>query len=77
MSQHRAAEFFKAVQKDQALKSRLQATSDPQAFIRIAADRGYTFNENDLETAIDQLSESELAAIFNPGVGSRRRLVPR
>lgn len=77
MSQHHAAAFFKAVQKDQALKSRLQATSDPQAFIKIAADRGYTFNEDELEATIEQMSESELAAIFNPGVGSRHRLVPR
>jgi predicted ribosomally synthesized peptide with nif11-like leader len=77
MSQCHAAEFFKAVKKDQALKAKLQATSDPQAFIKIAADRGYTFTEGELETAIEQMSEAELAAVFNPGVGSRQRLVPR
>ena len=77
MSQHRAAEFFKAVKKNQALQSRLQATRDPIAFIQIAADRGYHFTENELESALDQLSKAELAAFFNPGVGGRERLVPR
>ncbi len=77
MSQHRAAEFFKAVKKDQALQSRLQATSDPIAFVKIAADQGYHFTENDLESALSQLSEAELAALLNPGVGGRERLVPR
>ncbi len=77
MSQHRAAEFFKAVKKDQALKSRVQATSDPIAFTQIAAEKGYHFSADDLESALDQLSEAELAALFNPGVGGRERLVPR
>ncbi|MBD2022728.1 Nif11-like leader peptide family natural product precursor, partial [Leptolyngbya sp. FACHB-36] len=51
MTSHRAAEFFKAVQQDQALQARLQAVSDPKAFIQIAADRGYTFSEEELEQA--------------------------
>lgn len=77
MSQHRAAEFFKAVKKDQALQSRLKATSDPIAFVQIAANQGYHFTEDDLESALDQLSEAELAALYNPGVGGRERIVPR
>ncbi len=76
MSQH-AAEFFKAVHQDHALKVRLQATSDPQAFVKIAADRGYTINESDVTEMIDRLPESELAALFNPGIGGRQRLIPR
>ncbi len=77
MSQHRAAEFFKAVKKDQALQSRVRATSDPKAFIQIASERGYHFTEDDLESALDQISEAELASLFNPGVGGRERIVPR
>lgn len=77
MSQHRAAEFFKAVKKDQALQSRMRATSDPIAFIQIATAQGYCFTEDELESALDRLSEVELAALFNPGVGGRERLVPR
>jgi predicted ribosomally synthesized peptide with nif11-like leader len=77
MSQLHAAEFFKSVRNDQALKTRLQATSDPQTFVKIASDRGYEFTETELENALEQFSESELAAIFNPGVGGRQRLIPR
>jgi predicted ribosomally synthesized peptide with nif11-like leader len=77
MSQRHAAEFFKDVQKDQALKARMQAISDPQTFIKIANDHGYSMTEAELETMINQLPESELAAILNPGVGGRQRIVPR
>jgi predicted ribosomally synthesized peptide with nif11-like leader len=77
MSQLHAAEFFKSVRKDESLKTRLQATSDPKAFIKIANDRGYVFTETELENALEALPESELAAIFNPGVGGRQRLIPR
>jgi predicted ribosomally synthesized peptide with nif11-like leader len=77
MSQDHAAKFFKAVRRDEVLQNRLQATGDPQAFIKIAADRGYIFNETELENALEQLPESELAAIFNPGIGGRQRLIPR
>jgi predicted ribosomally synthesized peptide with nif11-like leader len=77
MSQHHAAEFFKAVRQDQVLQHRLQATSDPSTFVKIAADRGYIFTESELEDALHHLPESELAAIFNPGIGGRQRLIPR
>lgn len=77
MSEHHAAEFFKAVKQDQALQAKLKAISDPKAFIKIAADRGYCFSEEELETQLEQLPEAELAALFNPGVGGRQRIVPR
>lgn len=77
MSQDHAAKFFKAVRQDEVLKQRLQATSDPKTFVKIAADQGYIFNETELENALEQLPESELAAIFNPGIGGRQRLIPR
>lgn len=77
MTQQHAAEFFKAVQKDQALQAKLQCTSDPKTFVKIAADRGYSFTEDELETALEQLPEAELASIMNPGVGSRQRIIPR
>ena len=76
MSQH-AAEFFKAVHEDHALKVRSQAASDPQAFVKIAADRGYVLTESDVMAMIDRLPASELAALVNPGIGGRQRLIPR
>ncbi len=77
MSQDHAAAFFKAVQKDDALQVRLQANSDPQALVKIANERGYALTESEIEQWLDRLPESELAALFNPGIGGRQRLIPR
>ncbi len=77
MSQRHAAEFFKSVKKEQLLTCKLQAIKDPVAFIQRAAERGYTFTEDELEAALDLLPDGELEAITNPGIGSRQRLVPR
>lgn len=72
-----AAQFFKAAKQDQALQDKLKATSDPKAFIEIAAQSGYQFTVEDLNTAIEQLSEAEVAAMINPGVGPRQHILPR
>lgn len=77
MSQCHAAELFKAIQKDHALKIRLQATSDPETFVKIANDRGYAVTAPEVEEWVDRFPASELAALFNPGVGKRQRLIPR
>lgn len=72
-----AAQFFKAATQDEALKNKLKATSNPQTFIQIAAQRGYEFTLEDLSTAIEQLSEAEIAAMINPGIGPRQHILPR
>lgn len=77
MSQYHAAAFFKAVQKDYALQNRLQAIGDPEALVRLAHERGYSVTETEIEQWLDRLPESELAALFNPGIGGRQRLIPR
>ncbi|BAU09565.1 bacteriocin propeptide [Leptolyngbya sp. NIES-3755] len=77
MSQQHAAAFFKAVQKDHVLQNRLQASSDPQFLVELANERGYSVSESDIEEWLDRLPESELAALFNPGIGGRQRLIPR
>jgi predicted ribosomally synthesized peptide with nif11-like leader len=77
MSQQTAAELLKAIKQDQALKERLRATSDPEAFITIAKERGYDFTVDELEAELDKLSEEDLAAIVNPGWGPRRHINPR
>jgi predicted ribosomally synthesized peptide with nif11-like leader len=77
MTQHNAAQLFKAVKQDQALKERLKATSDPEAFVKIAKDRGYEFTVEELHTEISKLSEEDLAAIVNPGLAPRRHIHPR
>ncbi len=77
MPQQNAAQLFKAVKQDQALKQRLKATANPEAFIKIAKERGYDFTVEELEAEIDKLSEEDLAAIVNPGWGPRRHIHPR
>ncbi len=77
MTQQNAARLFQAVKEDQALQQRLKATSNPQAFIKIAQDRGYDFTAEELDSEISKLSEEDLAAIVNPGWGTRRHINPR
>ena len=77
MTQEHAARFFKAVLQDEALQARLKATTEPEAFIQIAADRGYKFTVAELDAQISQLTPEEMAAVINPGISPRRRLMPR
>lgn len=77
MTRKNAAELFKAVKQDQALQQKLRATANPEAFIKIAKERGYDFSVEELEAEIEKLSEEDLAAIVNPGWGPRRHLNPR
>lgn len=77
MTQQNAARLFEAVKRDQALQEKLKATANPEAFIKIARERGYEFTAEELDREIDKLSEEDLAAIVNPGWGTRRHLNPR
>ncbi len=77
MTQQNAARLFEAVKRDQALQEKLKATANPEAFIKIARERGYEFTLQELDREIDKLSEEDLANIVNPGWGTRRHLNPR
>jgi predicted ribosomally synthesized peptide with nif11-like leader len=77
MAQENAARFFKAVQQEQATLEKQKALSDPERFIQLAEACGYHFTVEDLPTQVSQLSVEEIAAIFNPGIGSRQHLTPR
>ncbi|AUB41318.1 putative protein family, nitrogen fixation [Nostoc flagelliforme CCNUN1] len=77
MTQQNATRLFEAVKKDQALQQRLKATANPEAFVKIAQERGYDFSVEELESEISKLSEEDLAAIVNPGWGNRRHINPR
>ncbi|MEH2198372.1 Nif11-like leader peptide family natural product precursor [Nostoc sp.] len=77
MTQQNATRLFQAVKQDQALQQRLKATADPKAFIKIAKERGYDFTVDELDNEINKLSEEDLAAIVNPGWGTRRHINPR
>lgn len=77
MTQETAAHFFKAIQKDEALKAKLKATNNPEAFIQMAESQGYNFTVEELLAQIEQMSPEEIASTINPGIGPRRHLVPR
>lgn len=77
MTSENAARFFKDVQQAQADQERLKACQEPETFIKLAAAQGYSFTVEDLPTQLSQLSDEEVAAIFNPGTGTRRHLFPR
>ncbi|MEH2382557.1 MAG: Nif11-like leader peptide family natural product precursor [Nostoc sp.] len=77
MTQQNAARLFQAVKQDQALQERLKVTADPEAFIKIAQERGYEFNVKELDNEISKLSEEDLATIVNPGWGTRHHIHPR
>ncbi len=77
MEQQNAARIYKNVEKAYAQQERQKALSDPEAFIRLAEARGYAFTVKDLETQLSQLSDEEVAGIFNPGIPPRRHLFPK
>ncbi len=77
MAQKNAAQLFKAVQEDNALKEKLKAANNPELFIKISTERGYNFTAEKLETELNQLSSEELASIVNPGIAPRLHLIPR
>lgn len=77
MTQEKAAQLFKAVQKDEALKAKLKATNDAESFLKIAEQRGYKFTLVELQAELGKLSDEELAEIVNPGIAPRRHIVPR
>jgi predicted ribosomally synthesized peptide with nif11-like leader len=77
MSQECATRFLKAVQEDQELQAKFKAIDDPETFVKMAAQRGYDFTVEDLENQIARMSHEEVAAVINPGVGTRRHILPR
>ena len=72
-----AARIYKEVEQAEAKEERQKALSEPEEFIKLAAARGYTFTVKDLEAQLSQLSDEEVAGIFNPGIPPRRHLIRR
>ncbi len=77
MTQQNAARIYKNIQQAHANQERKKALDNPKTFIQLAAARGYDFTVEELETQLTQLSDEEIAAIFNPGIGRRQHLFPR
>lgn len=77
MTQENAARIYKKVEQAHADQERQKAKSDPEAFILLATARGYEFTVKDLEAQLSQLSNEDVAGIFNPGIGLRRHIFPK
>lgn len=77
MTQENAARIYKDIQQAEASQQRKQAVNEPETFIKLAAAQGYSFSEKDLEAQVSQLSDEEIAGIWNPGIPPRRHLFPR
>ena len=77
MTEENAARIYKQVEQAEARQQRQKALSEPENFIKLAAARGYAFTVQDLEAQLSQLSDEEVAGIFNPGIPPRRHLFPR
>ncbi|MGB5633948.1 MAG: Nif11 family protein [Waterburya sp.] len=77
MTKQNAARIYKNVEEAYAQIERQKAKSDPEAFIRLAKARGYAFTVKDFETQLSQLSDEDVAGIFNPGIPPRRHLFPK
>ena len=77
MMQQNAARIYKEVEQDEAKQQRQKALSEPESFIKLAAERGYTFTVDTLNAQLSQLSDEEVAGIFNPGIPPRRHLIRR
>jgi hypothetical protein len=75
--QTNAARLHKDIYVEQDRQLRLQAIQEPQRFIHLAQQQGYKINSNNLTAEISGLSDSTIAAIWNPGIGDRRHLVRR
>jgi predicted ribosomally synthesized peptide with nif11-like leader len=61
MSQESVTEFFLAVSSDEALQEKLEATTDPENFVNIAQESGYSFTTEDLMAVISSQNEGNLS----------------
>jgi predicted ribosomally synthesized peptide with nif11-like leader len=77
MTQESAAKFFKAIRQNQILQERYEAIANRDTFLKAAEDKGYHFGYGNLETQLEKIPPEEVAAMNNPGVGSRTHIIPR
>jgi len=68
--------FFTALNQDLDFKQRLKAADQPEIFLQVTQEYGYTFTKDDLQRIVQELPEEELAAVLNPGIAPRRHLIP-
>lgn len=77
MTLENAARIYKKVEQAHAQQERQKALNDPEAFVSLAVARGYDITAKNFETQLGQLSDEDVAGVFNPGIGVRRHLFPK
>ena len=75
MTDDKATQFQNAIKQDPSLKEKLTAVAgDVDACSKIAKEHGYDLTPAELQAALSQESNEELAQIVNPGVEPRQQL---
>jgi predicted ribosomally synthesized peptide with nif11-like leader len=75
MTEDKVAQFQTAIQQDSSLKAQLtDAAGDIEACSKIAKAHGYELTPEELQTALTQESNEDLAQAVNPGVAPRQQL---
>ncbi|WP_373547569.1 Nif11-like leader peptide family natural product precursor [Chamaesiphon sp.] len=75
MTNEKATQFQNAIKQDPSLKAKLTAVKgDVEACSKIAKEHGYDLTPTELQAALSQESNEELAQIVNPGVEPRQQL---
>ena len=77
MTQKSVAEFLAAAKQDEGLRKRLKVAKSSQSCVDLAEQTGYFFTAEELQAALNQMSEEEVAEIFNPGIAPRQHIDPR
>jgi predicted ribosomally synthesized peptide with nif11-like leader len=71
----KVAQFQTAIQQDSSLKEQLTAAAgNIEACSNIAKEHGYDLTPEELQQALTQASNEDLAQAVNPGVAPRQQL---
>lgn len=57
MPRKNVTQFLQAVSQDTALRDNFKAAANPQEFIKIVEELGYTFTTKDLQAVVKEYSE--------------------
>jgi predicted ribosomally synthesized peptide with nif11-like leader len=60
MSKESVSEFFSVISSDEVLQEKLAAATDPENFIKIAQEKGYSFTTEELFAVISEHNNGEL-----------------
>jgi predicted ribosomally synthesized peptide with nif11-like leader len=75
MTKDKVAQFQTAIQQDPSLQAQLTAAAgDIDACSKIAKEHGYKLTPEELQKALTQESNEDLAQAVNPGVAPRQQL---